>query len=377
MFNIWTACESLAGMIGILENKNNMVDVLILDRGIFDATCWFHWLVSRKNMEEEQRKNIEAFILQEELVKRIDIVFAFITKPQVSIEREYATLLTKKNGTIMNRKVLHEYCQSVKHVVKEKENKFHKIFMIDTSTKNQDEVGKEVTNLALGTLRDLLVEKVGVIKRTSEINRLLDQGGIIDFEMFNRKVKNKVIFMDRTEVEDLDEYIQPIPIAVIVSNEQDKVLVIRKTSKSVSKNSPEKDKDLVYVGGHPRYEDSINERISDFENICKSALKREVKEEIGITLALSGVDPFIIYTPDSDKSRRHFAVCYVVQQDTDTVFNLDSNELVQKKGVTRSGKFCPISKLDYSNLEQWSKNIIQHVFGIEIQEVYQMSMFEV
>ena len=37
MFNLWTACSSLAGMIGILENKNEITDVVILDRGIFDS----------------------------------------------------------------------------------------------------------------------------------------------------------------------------------------------------------------------------------------------------------------------------------------------------------------------------------------------------
>ena len=56
MFNLWTACMSLAGLIGTLENKKNQVDVLILDRGIFDALCWFEWLVSNSKMEEAQRK---------------------------------------------------------------------------------------------------------------------------------------------------------------------------------------------------------------------------------------------------------------------------------------------------------------------------------
>ena len=29
MFNLWTSCESLAGMIGTLENKDNDIDILI------------------------------------------------------------------------------------------------------------------------------------------------------------------------------------------------------------------------------------------------------------------------------------------------------------------------------------------------------------
>lgn len=56
MFNLWTSCMTLAGQIGILENKKNQVDVLILDRGIFDALCWFQWLANNKKMEKDQKK---------------------------------------------------------------------------------------------------------------------------------------------------------------------------------------------------------------------------------------------------------------------------------------------------------------------------------
>ena len=65
MFNLWTACMSLAGLIGTLENKNNQVDVLILDRGIFDALCWFEWLASNSKMEEEQKKIYRAIFIDE------------------------------------------------------------------------------------------------------------------------------------------------------------------------------------------------------------------------------------------------------------------------------------------------------------------------
>ena len=67
-------------------------------------------------------------------------------------------------------------------------------------------------------------------------------------------------FRDRVEAN--DNYIQPIPIGVITNKYRDKVLVIKKNKTAVSSNSPEKDKDLIYVGGHTRFEDktSINKQ---------------------------------------------------------------------------------------------------------------------
>ena len=158
MFNLWTVCMSLAGLIGTIENKHNSVDVLILDRGIFDALCWFQWQVNNKKMEEEQRNITEKFLLMYEIVKCIDIVFAFSVTPEVSIEREYATLLTDKLGTIMNEKVLGEYLDAMEITYNKKKKYFHEVFKIETTKKNQDEVGKEVTEITLDTLKNLLME---------------------------------------------------------------------------------------------------------------------------------------------------------------------------------------------------------------------------
>ena len=71
MFNYWTACQSLSGLIGILENKKNNIDVLILDRGVFDSLCWFEWLVNKKTMEKESRNVTEQFFLLDEFVKPV------------------------------------------------------------------------------------------------------------------------------------------------------------------------------------------------------------------------------------------------------------------------------------------------------------------
>jgi len=375
MFNIWTACESLAGMIGTLENKDNGIDVLILDRGIFDAICWFDWLVSKGKMELRQRKVIESFLLQEELCKSIDIVFSFTTDPDSSIEREFATLLTKKTGTIMNRKVLGEYKKSVKRTVIEKKNYFHNVFEIDTTSKGQNDVGKDVTEKTLEALRDLLVEKIGVLKRTPELEAMLVSEGIIEFSKLE-SLHKRLVFKNREDVEKDDSLIQLLPIAVITNRKKDKVLLIRKNNHAVSEMSPEKGKMLLYVGGHSRREDCPNNGEGDLLKICKGTVKREIKEELGVSVALRNSKPFLIYIPDSDKSRKHLAVCFVIIQDEDTYFKPDPHELVQKKGKTVSGKFLDIQELRTKDLEPWSIEILKSVFNYNLENAHQLSMFD-
>ncbi|MEH2940866.1 NUDIX hydrolase [Lawsonibacter sp. JLR.KK007] len=376
MFNLWTACMSLAGLIGTLENKKNQVDVLILDRGVFDALCWFEWLVSTSKMEEEQRKITEQFLLANELVSCIDIVFAFRVQPNISIEREYATLLTDKLGTIMNEKVLGEYLKAIEHTYSTKSKYFHRVFEIDTSRKNQDEVGKEVTEATLDTLKYLLMERVGYFAKNDVLMDILKNGPILYHSVLN-SVLPKLEFDLRNNVEKNSQLLQPLPVAIITNKAKDKVLVIKKNKSAVSSDSPERDRILLYVGGHSRYEDATDLISNNFLTICKTALKREIKEEIGISVALDEIIPLYIYTPTNEISSRHLAVCFLVSIDEDGLkLHLDPQELILNKGRSKSGRFFSLLELaGESDYEEWSKEILRYCFDIEISDNIQSSLF--
>lgn len=376
MFNLWTACMTLSGLIGTLENKKNQVDVLILDRGIFDALCWFQWLVCNNKMEREQKEITEHFLLMDELVKCIDIVFAFCVQPKISIEREYATLLTDKLGSIMNEKVLEEYLAAINDTVCNKSNFFHKVFKIETSHKNQDEVGKEVTTKTLETLKNLLMERIGYFEMNESLKEIL-----FSSELFGNDLTESlgsIQFGLRDVVEANFDFLQPVPIAVITNLKKDRVLVIKKNKSTVSANSPERDKILLYIGGHPRFEDSTEVISHDFISMCKSTLRREVKEEIGISIALNDIQPFYIYAPFNERSKKHLAVCFLISIDEEGVkLHLDSHELILNKGKSKSGKFLSFDEVcQEKELEEWSEIILRHCFDIDYESNRQMSLFE-
>lgn len=375
MFNIWTACMSLSGLIGTLEDKSSNVDVLILDRGIFDALCWFEWLSSTGKMEDVQRSITENFLLMDELIKSIDIVFAFCVEPHISIEREYANLLTDKIGTIMNKTVLEEYLGAIRRTIETKKVYFHSVFEIDTSNKVQDEVSKEVTTKTLETLKDLLMERIGFIPRTEQIDSIIRKNKIVRYEDLIPFLP-PLEFDLRETVESNSDFIQPLPIAVITNKERTKLLVIKKNKSAVSETSPEKDKHLIYVGGHSRYEDKTASNSMDFISICKTALKREIKEEIGISVALSNVKPVFLYSKETATSKKHLAVCFVVPVDENSVkLRLDSHELVLNKGKSKSGKFLDISEIQQFDLEDWSITILRHYFDVHYPK--QLSLLDV
>lgn len=376
MFNTWTSCMSLAGLIGTLENKKSTVDVLILDRGLFDSLCWFEWLVSTGKMENKNRKTAENFLLLDDFTKSVDIVFVFTVSPSISIEREYANLLTDKMGTIMNPKVLNEYLKALHKTIEHKEKFFQNVFEIDTSNKSQDEVGKEVTEKTLNSLKDLLMERIGYFESNDAIKEMFACERVIPYSKIKTKIP-KLLFGFRDDIEKTENYIQPIPIAVITNKKHNKVLVIRKNKGAMSLNSPERDKDLIYVGGHSRIEDTTASNINNFIAICKTTLKREINEEIGISVVISSTEPYCIYLP-SKQNKKHIAICFLISVDDMSIkLRLDSQELVLNKGTSKSGRFIEIKEVALSNnLEDWSKMILEHSFGINCNYPEQIRMFD-
>lgn len=368
-FNIWTSNASIAELINKLSQSHDTIDFIIADRGLLDSLCWFEWLRSKNYLDREDHEIIQNYLTMRQLRKYVDLVYVFISDSTISMEREYATLLTRKTGSIMNTKILNEYIEAINITIKKHGSKFKKIEKIDTSKISQNKVSEKVTRTILMALKDLLVEKIGYFK----IPMKSFSHGIHQVENVIRTQELK--FHDRDTIED-GNFIQPVPIAVLTNKEKNKVFVIKKQEKSISKHSPEKDKTLIYAGGHIRKEDVMEYEKDDLIKVMKNCLQRELREELGINLIPKDPTPFLIYTPVNEISARHIAVCFVEHVDFDNLkFRLDQREIVQKKGLTKSGRVMELSQIIKENkLEPWTITILDYVFGRTIQKQYQITI---
>lgn len=187
-----------------------------------------------------------------------------------------------------------------------------------------------------------------------------------------------VEFGPRNVIEGKGDCRQIVSIAVLTDASHRKVLVVKKRQEA-AKGSPELGAALIWVGGHAREEDRWAGD-STFRDFAANTLKREVEEELGVSVDPSGVDPFLIVDNSSERSRRHLAVCYVLELDLDSIsFHLDGKELVQRRGTSRSGRVIEVSDLmkggEYP-LESWGEAIARRVFGIEPPSVPRQEAFE-
>lgn len=373
IFNIWTACNSIVQIISALETERNKYDVIIIDRGIFDSLCWFQWLYNNNRIDIELKRVVEAFLSINEFKSYIDIVFVFVSEPKISIEREYASLLTDVRGSIMNESVLESYKEAVDYVYKNITGFRNKV-LIDTSEMKQNEVGKIVTEKTLSIIGKFFDEDIGYIEEIDRIRDIFGKKPIITIEEFvHNWIDGPVINFGRRE--DLEKAkdslgIQVVPIAVIKDKRTGKVLIVRK-SEGERIFSVEDDRDLPYIGGHIRIEDYSE----NFIATCKAALGREVREEIGISLSLDNCESIeVIYARDGLRSDCHMAVCFLINVDEDNIkIRMESPELVNKHARSKSGKFVKVESIDKKN-NTWTRIILSRYF--ELPEG-QMSLFDI
>ncbi len=369
VFNVWTCSATINEINEKMDEANTAsegnLDIILCDRGIFDALCWFRWLKSRDKMSEEEYDVLTQFAMLNRWQKNIDLVYIFLTTPEESIRREYANLLTNKRGSIMKEDILEQYKKSVEETLHEYESAFRATCVQDTTDREQNDVSYEVTEKTLQTLKEMLMEKIGYADRSS----LFLQEGLIDYSKVKCELE-KVKYGLREEVEANSDFIQPIAIAAIISEDGGKILCVKKTRKSTDASSPEFGQTLLYVGGHMRREDSTA-KCRSFLDVLRNTLERELYEELGISFALNQKrDPFVIYTPNSNKSRKHLAIGWVIKLNEGSKLRLDSYELVQKKGRSKSGTFIPFQNItdpDIS-LESWSKTILLNIFADKLSE---------
>lgn len=367
VFNVWTACAALNQLSETLANSSKKLDVIILDRGFFDALCWFEWQRNEKLLRNDDFARFTNFFTSTRFRMSIDLVLVFESSPETSSEREYKNLLTRKEGSIMRREVLTSYLDSIRFSTEKYKSSFRKILEYNTDRQDQNEVSYNVTKMTLDLLKNLADEKIGYVPKSS----LKNLPTVFKYGDIAESVENNLQFNDRNIVEADHSLIQLIPIAVVKEKGKDEFLVGTKALKATSSSSPEKGKTLCYFGGHVREEDSNLMSPESKLDILKQCVYREVKEEIGIDLDPEQDDPYCIWVRDGSKSDFHLAVVFIVELSLSRIkLSVDGEEFAryEKKGRTGTGDIVTAYDLVRGRLDTWSENIIKNIMNINYRD---------
>lgn len=371
-FNLWNLFSSSAELLENFVEKSREIDIILCDRSVFDCLCWFHWFKRYDHINEQDFRILIDFLTMNRYRTMFDIIYVFKSSPEIALEREYAYLLTRKTGSIMNKTVLSEYNECLDLAIQANNDKFRCIREIQTDKLKQNKVNLRVTLDVLESLYELVIEKVAYIKRET----------LIDYESSNYWFDKDFIsrlnveFEYRDKVEENSSWVQPLPIIVFTDKDKSKILVVKKKTSALGKISPEKDNLLCYFGGHIRAEDKLSDE--NLEQTIINALTREIQEEIGLTLNIESnkSEPLFIWLKDNERSAKHLAICYWYQADFEHhQIKLDDYEFIQRTGTSESGKLFNLDELQFDKFEKWSRIILTELLDYKGNK-YQLDLFD-
>lgn len=90
----------------ITDRQQSHFDLVSLDRGPMDHLNWLEYWLDKGKLTEKEYLQHRAVPLSEHIRDMFDIHVLLVCEPEISIEREVAHALTKKDGDTMNLKTL-------------------------------------------------------------------------------------------------------------------------------------------------------------------------------------------------------------------------------------------------------------------------------
>ena len=121
------------------------LDVILIDRSLFDRIIWVNRLYLKNGMKEDEYKDyLNTYI---PLVnEKIDIVIALKTDAITALKRDYNANLSLEKRNFLNEDNVNEYNASLENTLKMFENK---VYLFDTTNTSQRETSIEVAHKIL------------------------------------------------------------------------------------------------------------------------------------------------------------------------------------------------------------------------------------
>jgi hypothetical protein len=142
-FNIWTTCSTICR---IVEARYSGADIVLIDRGIFDALCWLEWYRERGLPAVESDVYESVLRASRFATDLIDLVVVMIVDPAQALRRDSAGQPRSEPGTIMNARTLEAINHSIGTVAERCGGDF-RLEAVDTSGFTQTDTLTHVTRI--------------------------------------------------------------------------------------------------------------------------------------------------------------------------------------------------------------------------------------
>ena len=357
-FNTWCATTMLAEL---LENVDTKTDIILADRGLFDALIWFQTQAKRGELLGEELNRIESFLLMDRWKNLFNLIAVLRAGAATALERENANRITERPGSIMNTSMLETLSDAVDDAIDLYEDKFNKVIRIDTDSGDVRSVNAGILSQVLNHFESFVNPEILVVPKQA-MEGLLSASPYAfapdaESDRIQEIIGTNGRYKRRTEVESNEDFIQVIPCAVL--RYEGGVFLFQRQDENPK--SRLYGKATIWQGCHVTHPADQTRSMST----VLAALESRVAQSLFISRKLHS--RFVGYTWDTSArgDGRHLGLIYLMDiENHELAESLKKKEFRRSRGHSLAGGFRKIEKLassmDEVDLEPWSRTILSN-----------------
>ncbi len=154
LFDTWTISQTIQSLVEALSDN---YDLIICERGLLDALCWFTLHYQEKQITGSEFNATMQYILQDRFARWIGCVCIMTCSVETSMCRERLEDKGFLPGSIVNRDMLTKYNCAQESVRKMCESHFRHITVFCTSELNRSQITSRLQKILLDCLKRELI----------------------------------------------------------------------------------------------------------------------------------------------------------------------------------------------------------------------------
>lgn len=354
-FNAWTTMTMMAEVLATVDTD---VDIVILDRGFFDALVWLELQDKRGQVTADEKKAFSDFVMLKRWRSLVDVTVVMKVTPEVALVRENQGLIVPRTGSIMNTSALEEFNKALTTV----QDRYHGSFNIlnfDSSVTGVVKANMALVAELLPRFREWADRKILVVPRETVV-ALFGKSAVFDEAKAAQvwtQLRDAARVMLRSEAENNDDVVQLI--ACGVHTNKDGVFVFKRSADDNKRNRY--GERMVWKGCH--LECSTPPSIDQ----VKDALVARIHNDLHLAIELNPKMRGMVW--EEEPEPKHLGIVFQVNIESDDVVTSMREKEFRKSGRqhTLIGTFQKpedlLSRENDLNLEPWSAKIVREMGG--------------
>lgn len=362
-FNAWTMATMLAE---VLETHETQVDLLILDRGFFDALVWLELQARRGQVTEDEKQVFSQFVLLERWRSLVDVTVIMKVDPEKALQREHQNQIVHRVGSMMNPRALGEFNDALAHVANEYSNRFALIEVDTTNAAGVVPTNVELLEALLPRIEQWSDPKIAVLPRQLVTDVFGERPFLHgdDARPALVQLAAQISFRRRSDAEKDKDVVQLIAAGIHAHN--DKVMVLEREPHD--KKTTAYGRRSLWSGCHVDTA-GVHTDGGDLLAGARSCLDRRIQQELHLATHPE-MDLLGLAWDKNQADSQHFGVMFRVPVMNDYVANHLKDKQFKKMG--RAGRVKSVFMTQEEivrdlrgpgllDLEPWSKQMVENI----------------